>query len=39
MFPPDQFDFGMRLVKATVAICAAVYGARVLLAIYRSFGG
>lgn len=39
MFPPDLYDFGMRLVICAVAICAAVYGVRVILTVYRAVGG
>ena len=39
MFPPDFYEFAMRLVTFAVAICAAVYGLRVIWTVYRAVGG
>lgn len=38
MFPPDLYEFGMRLVICAVAICSAIYSVRVLSVIYGAIG-
>lgn len=39
MFPPDQFNLGMRLVTLGLAIGAAVFSIRILWLVYRTVGG
>lgn len=39
MFPPDQFDFGMRLVTLGLAICAAVFSIRIFKMVYHAVIG
>lgn len=39
MFPPDQFDLGMRLVTLGLAICAAVFAIRIFKMVYHAVIG
>jgi hypothetical protein len=39
MTPPDQFDFGMRLVTLGLAIGAAVFAGRIFRMVVAAIGG